>query len=211
MVRSHPRWHAVRQLVADGRIGDVTLIVGHFSYYRRDPTDVRSHLEWGGGSLLDIGSYCVTMSRWLYAEEPTDVVALVDRDPELGIDRLTSAILAFPRGQAVFTCAGQLVAHQRMQVFGHRGRIEVEAPFTPSADRPTRLLIDAGKGLHLEGADIVEFPPVHQYAAQADAFARAVRGEAPVPVSLEDAMANMRVIDALFRSAATRQWERVGA
>lgn len=211
MVRSHPRWLAVKRLAAEGRIGDVGLIVGHFSYYRRDPNDVRSHVEWGGGALLDVGSYPITMSRWLFDDEPTDVVALIERDPDLGVDRLTSAILEFPKGQASFTCAGQLVLHQRMQVLGTRGRIEVEAPFNPAADKPSRLVIDEGKGLALEGAEIIDFPPVHQYAAQADAFARAVRGEAPVPVTLEDAMANMRVIDALFRSSETRQWERVRA
>jgi predicted dehydrogenase len=149
------------------------------------------------------------MSRWLFGEEPTEVVALIDRDPELRIDRLTSAILRFPRGQASFTCGGQLVLHQRLQVLGNRGRIDVEVPFNPAADKPSRLVIDEGKGLALEGAEVLEFPPVHQYTAQADAFARAVRGEADVPVTLEDAMANMRVIDALFRSGETRQWERV--
>jgi predicted dehydrogenase len=209
MVRAQPRWLAVKRLVAEGRVGEVGLIAGHFSYYRRDPNDVRSHLEWGGGALLDVGSYPITMSRWLFGDEPSEVVALIDRDPELRIDRLTSAILRFPRGQASFTCGGQLVLHQRMQVLGTRGRIEVDAPFNPLADRPSRLVIDEGKGLYLDGAEVMEFPPVHQYAAQADAFARAVRGEAEVPVTLEDAMANMRVIDALFRSSETHQWERV--
>ncbi|MBC7896495.1 MAG: Gfo/Idh/MocA family oxidoreductase [Cytophagaceae bacterium] len=209
MVRAQPRWLAVKRLVAEGRIGEVGLIVGHFSYNRRDPNDVRSHLEWGGGALLDVGSYPITLSRWLFGEEPTEVVALIERDPEFGIDRLTSAILRFPRGQASFTCAGQLVLHQRFQVLGSRGRIEVEVPYNPPADKPSRLVIDEGKGLALEGAEVMEFPAVNQYAVQAEAFAAAVRGEGEVPVTLEDAMANMRVIDALFRSSETRQWERV--
>jgi predicted dehydrogenase len=209
MVRAQPRWLAVKRMVGEGRIGDVGLIVGHFSYYRRDPNDVRSHLEWGGGALLDVGSYPITMSRWLFGEEPTEVVALIDRDPELGVDRLTSAILRFPRGQASFTCAGQLVLHQRFQVLGTRGRIEVEVPFNPPPDKPSRLVIDEGRGLALEGAEVLEFEAVNQFGAQADAFARAVRGEGEVPVTLEDAMANMRVIDALFRSSETHQWEPV--
>jgi predicted dehydrogenase len=210
MVRTHPQWTAVRELIAEERIGELRLITGHFSYNRRDPKDIRSRVEWGGGALLDIGCYPITLSRWLFGAEPLDVVAQIERDPDLKIDRLASALLRFPTGQASFSCAGQLVPYQRMQIFGTQARIEVEIPFNAPADRPARILIDDGRGLHGEGIETIELPAADQYALQADWFADAVHGLASVPVSVEDAIANMAVLDALFRSGETRRWEKVG-
>ena len=207
MVRTHPQWLAVRELVADGRVGDLKLIVGHFSYYRRDPNDVRSRAEWGGGALLDIGCYPITLSRWLFGTEPEAVIGQIERDPDLKIDRLVSALLRFPNGQASFTCAGQLVPYQRMNIFGTKARIDVEIPFNAPPDRPTRIYVDDGSRLAGDSAEPIEFPAVDQYTLQADRFADAVRGVGEVPVSLEDAIANMAVIDALFRSADTQCWE----
>jgi predicted dehydrogenase len=208
MVRTHPQWVGVRQLVEDGRIGDLRLIVGHFSYYKRDPSDIRSRVEWGGGAMLDIGCYPITLSRWLFGAEPEAVVGLVERDPEMGVDRLCSGLLRFPNGQASFTCAGQLVPFQRMHIFGTKARIEVEIPFNAPPDRGCRVYVDEGKRFAGEEAEIITFPAVDQYTTQADQFSDAVRGVGPVPVSLEDAVANMEVIDALFRSAQTGRWER---
>ena len=207
MVRTHPQWHAVRELVASGRIGELRLVVGHFSYYRRDPSDIRSRPEWGGGALLDIGCYPIMLSRWIFGAEPTDVVGALDRDPEFGVDRLASGILRFPAGQATFTCAGQLVPHQRMQIFGTTGRIEIEIPFNAPPDHRCRIRIDDGRDLLGSTIETHDFPAVDQYALQADRFSEAVRGAGTVPVPLEDAVANMAVIDALFRSAESGRWE----
>ena len=207
MVRTHPQWRAVRDLVAAGRVGELRLVTGHFSYYRRDPTDIRNRVEWGGGALMDVGCYPITLSRWLFGAEPEAVVALVERDPDFGVDRLTSALLRFPTGQATFTCAGQLVPHQRVQVLGTRGRIEVEIPFNPPPDRESRLRVDDGRDLGGGGVETMVFPPVDQFTLQADRFAEAVRGVGSVPVPLEDSVANMAVIDALFRSTETGRWE----
>lgn len=207
MVRTHPRWLRVRELVRSGRIGEPRMITGHFSYFRRDPGDIRSHLEFGGGALLDIGCYPVTLARWIFGAEPVEVMALIERDPELGVDRLCSAVLRFPKGQAGFSCGGQLVLHQRMEIMGTRGRIEVPIPFNTPGDRPTRLLVDDGRNLAGGGIEEIEFPAANQYQAQGEAFSRAIRGLGPVPVPLEDAVANMAVLDALFRSATTGRWE----
>jgi predicted dehydrogenase len=207
MVRTHPQWLAVRELIADGRVGDLKLIVGHFSYYRRDPNDVRSRAEWGGGALLDIGCYPITLSRWLFGTEPEAVIGQIERDPDLKIDRLVSVLLRFPNGQASFTCAGQLVPYQRMNIFGTKARIDVEIPFNAPPDRPTRIYVDDGSRFAGDSAEPIEFPAVDQYSLQADRFADAVRGVGEVPVSLEDAIANMAVIDAVFRSADTNCWE----
>ncbi len=207
MVRAHPQWAAVRELIAEGRIGELKLIVGHFSYFKRDASDIRSQVEWGGGALMDIGCYPITLARWLFGEEPTDVVGSLERDPEMQVDRLASALLRFPSGQATFTCGGQLVPHQVMQVYGTEGRIEVEIPFNAPPDRECRILIDDGGALAGESAEAIVFPAVDQYRLQAERFSEAVRGIGAVPVTLEDAIGNMSVIDALFRSATTGRWE----
>jgi predicted dehydrogenase len=208
MVRAHPQWHAVRDLVREGRVGELRLVAGHFSYFKVDPNDVRSRREWGGGALLDIGCYPVTLSRWLYGAEPREVAATIEWDPALGVDRLVSAVLRFDHGQATFSCGGQLVPHQRMELFGTTGRIDVEVPFTPAPDRPARIFIDDGRELGGKG-EAVTFPAVDQYTLQADRFAEAVRGLGEVPVSVEDAVANMAVLDALFRAGDSGRWEQV--
>jgi len=209
MVRTHPQWQEAQRLVESGSIGPLTLVSGHFSYYRRDPGDIRSRPDYGGGALMDIGCYPITLSRWLFGAEPIEVIAQIERDPEFGVDRLASALMRFPGGQATFACSGQLVPFQRMELFGSRGRIQVEIPFNAPPDRPCRILVDDGSALGGLAARVIEFPVVDQYALQADRFSDAVRGRGtvPVPVPIDDAVANMAVIDALFRSADSARWE----
>ncbi|HUQ81378.1 MAG TPA: Gfo/Idh/MocA family oxidoreductase [Gemmatimonadaceae bacterium] len=209
MVRAHPQWAVVAQLIAEDRIGPLRLVAGHFSYFRRDPTDIRSVPEWGGGALMDIGCYPIFIARWMFGTEPTDAVAMLERDPDMGIDRLTSAMLRFPNGQATFSCAGQLVPFQRMQLYGERGRIEVEIPFNAPSDRATRIFVDDGSQLGGASARIIEIAGVDQYTLQADLFSSALRGVGDVPVSLECAVGNMEVIDALVRSASGKSWVSV--
>ena len=207
MVRAHPQWAKVRDLIDSGRIGEMRLVVGHFSYYRRDFTDIRSRFEFGGGALMDIGCYPITLSRWLFDAEPVEVIAQIERDPEMKIDRLVSALMRFERGQASFTCSGQLVPHQRMNVFGTRARIDVEIPFNAPPDAAARVYVDGGGDLTGRGRETIELPIVDQYTLQGDRFSEAIRGIGDVPVPLEDAIGNMAVIDALFRSAESRRWE----
>ena len=206
MVRTHPQWLRVRELVRGGRIGELRLVHGHFSYSRRDPDDIRSRVEWGGGVLLDIGCYPVTLSRWLYGAEPLEVAAVLDRDPELKVDRFVSALMRFPTGQAAFTVAGQTAHFQRMQILGTTGRIEVEIPFNPPPDHPARILVDDGRDVSGSGVEAVKFEPVNQFQLQAERFWEAVRLGAPVPVPIEDALGNMAALDALFRAAETGGW-----
>jgi predicted dehydrogenase len=209
MVRTHPQWVEVRRLVQDGRIGEIRLVSGYFSYFKLDPDNIRNRLEYGGGGLMDIGCYPVHVSRFIYDEEPTRVVALIERDPAMRIDRLTSALMEFPTGQASFTCSTQLVASQRMQIFGTSGRIDVEIPFNAPPDRPVRILVDDGGSAPAAGGEVMEFAPVDQYTREGDAFSSAVIARTHPPVPLEDAIRNMAVIDAIFRSAGTGGWEDV--
>jgi predicted dehydrogenase len=208
MVRTHPQWLKAQEITASGRIGQLRLVSGHFSYFRRDAADIRSRVDWGGGALLDIGCYPVTIARWLFGAEPVEVIAAIERDPDFGIDRLTSGMLRFERGEATFSCSTQLVAHQTMQIFGTTGRIAVEIPFNAPPRDACRIFVDDGSDVRGGGIETIVFPAVDQYAVQADRFSEAIRGIGPVPVPLEDAIANMAVIDALFRSADSRQWER---
>ena len=207
MVRTHPQWLRARELVASGKIGQLRSAVGFFSYFNNDPSNIRNQPECGGGALMDIGCYPVQTSRFMFGEEPSRVLGLIDRDPQMKIDRLTSAILDFPSGQAVFTCSMQLVPYQRSHFLGTRGRIEIEIPFNAPNDRPCRIFVDDGRDVVGSGIVAQEFPACDQYTIQGDVFSRAVRGEADVPVSLEDAVRNMAVIDAIFRSANSGKWE----
>jgi predicted dehydrogenase len=211
MVRTHPQWLTTRELITSGRIGELRLVNGHFSYFRKDPNDVRSRPEWGGGALLDIGCYPITMARWLFGEEPTEVIAQLEFDPDLGVDRVGSALMRFPSGQAAFTFGGQVALHQQMKLFGTRGHISIDVPFNPPSDRAARIVVDDGRDLVGGGAEALTFPPVNQFTIQGERFSRAVRGHDTVAVPLQDAISNMRVIDALFRSAETRTWESPGA
>jgi len=208
MVHSHPQWLRTREIVRSGEIGELRAIQGFFSYDLRDPANVRNILEYGGGGLLDIGCYPITTSRWVLGREPRRVVGLVERDPSFGIDRLSSAILDFDGCQSVFTVGTQINACQRMQFIGTRGRIEIEIPFNAPPDRPTRLWVDIGGDLFGDGVREETIPVCDQYTAQGQAFSRAILEGAPVPTPLEDALANMAVIEALFRSEKSGQWEQ---
>jgi predicted dehydrogenase len=208
MVRTHPQWLAVREEVRGGRLGELRAIQMAFSYFNRDPQNVRNQAAIGGGGLMDIGCYPIVLSRFLFEAEPVRVIASLDRDPEFGTDRLTSALLEFPRGQSVFTCSTQLVPYQRTQVLGTRGRIEVEIPVNAPPDRPCRVLFDDGRDALGTGIESRSFAVCDQYTLQADEISVAIREGKPAPVPLEDSVANMRVIDALFKSAQTGTWER---
>jgi predicted dehydrogenase len=209
MIRSAPQWLRVRQLLDEGRIGEVRAVNAHFSYFNVDAANIRNQIETGGGAAYDIGCYCIQASRFAFGQEPRRVVALVDRDAQMGTDRLTSAMLDFGSGHAVFTCSTQQIPFQRVQILGTRGRIEIEIPFNAPSDRPTRIYIDNSGDLSFSGITMESFPSSDQYTLQGDAFARAVRDNTEVPVPLEDSIGNMSVIEAIFRSGESGQWEAV--
>jgi predicted dehydrogenase len=200
MVRTHPQWLETRRLIHSGRIGSFRSITGFFSYNNPDPTNIRNQLELGGGALMDIGCYPITISRFVYETEPRRVLGFIERDSATGTDTLTSAILDFPNGHSTFTCSTRLAPYQRMIFMGTEGRIEVLIPFNAPNDRPTQILLD----------DVtIEFPICDQYEIQGSLFSQAIRENREQPIPLEDAINNMAVIDAVFRSATTSQWEEV--
>jgi len=207
MVQSHPQWVRTVELVRTGRIGQLRSAIGSFSYFKLDAGNIRNIREYGGGGLMDIGCYPIKTSRMVFGEEPARVSAAIVRDARFGnIDMLTSAILDYPSGHCIFTCSTQAALQQSMRFYGATGRIELDIPFNPLDNRPSRIRIDDGRDLTGSGVTVEEFPACDQYTIQGDLFSRAIREGGPPPVPLEDALKNMAVIDAVFRSAETGQW-----
>ena len=204
MYRFHPQWQRARELVQSGSIGELRTIQTVFSYYLDDGTNIRNMAEAGGGALYDIGCYPISLSRFIFGAEPERVSGIAEFDPRFGTDRLVSAILDFGRGTATFTCGTQLSPHQRVTIFGTQGQVEIEIPFNAPPDRPCRMWLQRGEG---EGErEEILLPTADQYTLQGDAFARAVLDDTAVPTPIADAVANMRVIDAVFESARSGSW-----
>ena len=199
MVRTHPQWLETRRLIRTGRIGSLRSIAGFFSYFNPDPSNIRNQLDFGGGALMDIGCYPITISRWIYDAEPLRVLGLIERDPVFGTDTLTTAVLEFAEGHSTFTCSTRLTPYQRMIFHGTDGRIEVLIPFNAPNDQPTQILLND---------ELIEFPVCDQYEIQGSLFSQALRESREQPIPLEDAINNMVVIDAVFKSASSSAFIR---
>ena len=202
MYRHHPQWQWAKKRVFEGKIGELRTIQSFFSYYNSDPNNIRNKADIGGGGLMDIGCYCISLSRFIFGAEPRRVCGIMEEDPEMKVDRLTSGILEFVSGTSTFTCATQLVLYQRVNIFGTKGRIEIEIPFNAPSDQPCKVWY--GDGTRIEE---VVLDVCNQYTIQGDLFSRAVLEDGEVPTPLEDAVSNMQVIDALVRSARSGSWE----
>ena len=209
MVRTHPQWVRAREIVQSGEIGELRSILGFFSYFNANPENIRNIPAFGGGGVMDIGCYPIFTARMVTGTEPVRVVSLMERDPAMHTDRLTSAMLEFPGVQAIFTCSTQLVPYQRMQFFGTKGRLDIEIPFNAPPDQPCRLFVDTGADLFGGGIRQETFPVCDQYTIQGDAFSQAILSGGPVPVPIESSIKNMAVIEAIFRSAESGNWQMV--
>ncbi len=201
MYRMHPQWQLARQMVREGKIGTLRTIQSFFSYYLDDPANVRNIAAFGGGGMLDIGCYTISLARFIFEAEPQRILGIVERDENFQTDRLASAILDFGTGTSTFTCSTQLADYQRVNIFGTQGRIEIEIPFNAPANEVTRIF-------HQQGDTIAEIklPACDQYTLQGDLFSQAVLNKTAVPTPLEDALANLRVIEAVFRSGQSGAW-----
>ena len=201
MYRHHPQWQEARKRVVSGQIGELRTIQSFFSYYNTDPGNIRNMADIGGGGLMDIGCYTISLSRFIFDAEPKKVCGLMEYDPKLEVDRITSAILDFGIGTSTFTCSTQLEPYQRVNIFGTRGRIEIEIPFNAPPDKPCRMWCQTR-----EQIEEISFPVCNQYTIQGDLFSRAILNDTDVPTPLEDAVANMKVIEAVVQSAKIR-WQ----
>ncbi len=202
MVRNHPQWQRARELVRSGQLGRVHAVQGVFAYHNIDPHNIRNQADIGGGGLMDIGCYCVMASRYIFGAEPRRVVALMERDPEMGIDRLTSSLLDFGDGrQASILCGTQTSFSQEFRVYGERGGVQLVKPFKSLPSEPITLIHHQGEQQHEE-----IFPPCDQYALQGEMASQVFAGESEPEFSLQDAILNMRVLDAIRSSAETGAW-----
>jgi len=210
MVRFHPQWQRARELVRSGALGELRTVQAFFSYFNRQSDNIRNRADVGGGALYDIGCYAVVAGRFLFESEPLRVISLIDRDPEFKTDRTTSAILDFGGGRRLdFTVSTQSVPFQRLQAIGTKQRLELVIPFNAPLGGSTDLLLDNGSQIGGVSAVRETTPACDMYTLQGDAFSQAVRGEIPLPYGLDDAICNMRILDALFKSDQSGQWEPV--
>lgn len=209
MVRTTPQWLRTRELVQSGAIGELRAIQWIFTYMLTDPQNVRNMADIGGGGLYDIGCYPITTCRFVTGQEPKRIVSLINRDPNFGTDRVASAVMDFGSVQAVMTVSTQLAPAQRATFYGTEGRVEVQIPCNTPNEVPTRIFIDDGSTLDGSSTKVETFDTADQYSIQGDEFSRAIRGEREQPVPLENSIANMRVIDAAFRSSESGGWEAV--
>jgi predicted dehydrogenase len=207
MVASHPQWLLAREAIQSGRIGEVTAIQTAFGFLLTQAGNIRNVAQFGGGALLDIGCYPVFCSRFVLGREPRRVFCTMEFDPESGVDRLTSAILDFGDVQSSFVCSFHIAPNQRMAFLGTKGRLELEIPFNAPDDRPAGVVIDDGRDLFGGGSSVTEAPVCNQFALEFDAFSEAILKGGEVPVTLENAFTNMKVLDALRRSADSGVWE----
>ncbi|MBD3374036.1 gfo/Idh/MocA family oxidoreductase [candidate division KSB1 bacterium] len=201
MYRFHPQWQKTKQWVREGKIGELLTVHSHFSYHNTDPENVRNNPDIGGGGLMDIGCYCLSLARFLFGKEPRRVQGLLDYDPVFHVDRLASGVLDFETGTSTFSCATQMTPYQRVQVLGSAGRIEIEIPFNAPNDKPCRIWLQQDG----EPQEIT-FPVTDQYTLQADTFNMAIINDTPVPTPLTDAVANMRVLEAVNESSQQGHW-----
>jgi predicted dehydrogenase len=210
MVRFHPQWLTVRDRVRAGELGDVRSIHSYFSYFNTDANNIRNMADIGGGALYDIGCYPIVTARFLFGCEPLRAIALIDRDPVFQTDRMVSGLLDFGGGRRLdFTVSTQSVTYQRVQVCGTKKRIEIQIPFNAPLGGATDVLTDDGSRLDLGSTVTETIPACDMYTLEIDAFSQVVRGEIPLPYGVEDAILNMRVIDALFASEKTGAWVAV--
>jgi predicted dehydrogenase len=210
MVRFHPQWLRAREIVQSGEIGELKSVNVVFSYHNIDPANVRNQADIGGGGILDIGCYPIVGARFLFGSEPKRVVSVIERDPSFRTDRLAGALVDFGGGRHLnFTCSTQLVPFQSVQAFGTKGRVEIVIPFNAPQGEATTILVDTGKALDRSSARRETIAPSDQYAEQAEAFALAVLEGKTLPYGIEDAIQNMRILDALFRSDVEGGWVEI--
>ncbi len=210
MIRFHPQWLRAREIIRSGELGDIHAISAAFTYFNTDANNVRNQADIGGGGILDIGCYPVTAGRFLFEAEPTRVVALVERDPRFGTDRLASVLMDFGNGRQLnFVCSTQAVGEQNVQVLGSKAKLNIIIPFNAPPNERTAITVDTGAPFDGSLARREIIAACDQYTEQAEAFALAVLGEAKLPWGVEDAIASMKVLDAIFASEKTGGWINV--
>jgi len=196
MYRLHPQTEKVLELIQDGAIGELRLIYAVFTFLLSNPANIRLQPELGGGSLMDVGCYCVNVIRTVAGGEPVEVQAYANWG-ETGVDEEMAGTIRFASGLlAQFTSALTLERREFYQVAGPEGHIEVPAAFLPGKG-DTTVYEHHGR----QGATAHSISGVDEYQLMVEHFADCVLNKLPPRYPPSEAAANMRVIEALYRSA----------
>jgi predicted dehydrogenase len=206
MVTYSPVWKKVRSLLQEGAIGKLKHVQGAFTYFNRDPSNMRNIPALGGGGLPDIGVYPTISTRFVTGKEPLRVQANTDRDPDFGTDIYSSVRADFGTFELSFYISTQLAARQVMVFHGDKGFIEVKSPF--NANRYGAEELELTNQNHAESRHF-RFQDCRQYKLEAEAFTRAALGEAEEVVTLESSKNNQKFIDAIYRASEKDGWETV--
>ena len=200
MYRFHPQTQRVRELLQAGTIGDVRMIHAGFSFFLTDPTNIRLIKELGGGSLMDIGCYCVNVARFIAGEEPATFYATAKMRKD-GLDISLAGHLNFPNGiTAIFDCGFDRIRRQFYQIAGSEGQITVPVAFVPGTV-DTQIHVQSPSA----APQTITIPATDQYRLMVEHFAACVLDDQPFAWPASDGRNNMRVLDALYESVRTGQ------
>lgn len=205
MYRLHPQWQEAKRIVMHGGIGVPRSIQTFFAYHNIEAENIRNRAEVGGGGLMDIGCYCISLARFFFDSEPRRVCGISDIDNEFKTDRVFTGIMEFEGGSSSFVCSTQLEPYQRVNILGDRGRVEIMIPFNAPPDKPCLIVHQQD-----EESKTISFDICDQYTIQGDLFSKAVLEDAPVPTPLQDAWLNMAALEALKESAEKGKWINTG-
>src|SRR3954469_9342387 len=197
MYRFHPQWTPIFERLRGGAIGDLRTVRSVFTFTVRDPQNIRRRPDAGGGSLYDVGAYCVNVSRWVLGRAPLAVSGRMQLSPE-GVDEEFQGLLDFGGGQTALinSSLSQPYRHE-VELLGTEGRILVPTAFVNRSD-PLWFEIEDASGKR----ERVDTPGDDEYRLEIEDFAACVReGRQPEVVSHVDTLENMRTIDALYESA----------
>jgi len=195
MYRHHPQWIKVKELVENGTIGKVKTIQSFFSFFDDNPDSIVNRIEYGGGSLMDIGCYPISLSRFIFNAEPEEVFGNIEYHPEFGVDIAATALLKFKEGTSSFFSSIQLEERQQAQIFGTKGKIDFQIPFNPIANKISKIFLYQNNK-----TEEIIFEPCDQYSIQADLFSLAIINDTEVSTPLQDAVNNMKVIEKIIES-----------
>lgn len=213
--RNHPQWAAIERIIGSGEIGAVRGAQATMAMQFHDPKDIRNNVELGGGALYDMGGYVLSALTMVFGRPPVRVIAAIDRDPVWGIDRLSSGMLDYGDSHASITVSTQAGpagrgTHQLMSVLGSTGWIRLDYPLAHALPHESHIFIGGESSYGCVETSTLTFDPVNQYTLQGERFSRYLLGEDVPSWPIETALVTMRIIDALFRSSRSHQWETVG-
>lgn len=210
MVRQQPRWQRLREILRSGDYGQPKTVHSLLSFFMNNPEDFRNTPAFGGGALYDLGCYTVMTARFVFGQEPVKVMAIAEPDPVHGVDMFSSAILDFGQGRhAVFTVSTAMASSQTLQVVCEKGFIDLPKSYVPARNEPSHIHVDISASHDLSDVTTTSFEPLDQYMCEVTNFSKAVRGDTSTYFGIEDAIANARVLDTIFASIKSGQWEHI--